>query len=177
MIYPVLLESTEGLEHAEPTDRMRAYLASVLLATGCFGQTFGTWKLNPARSTFSGDTRPKNLTVRIEPHAKGEVVIVDRTEVNGQVTSSSTLLYFDGVARDFQGAKCTGTQASRRVDSHAVEILRHCGGGAWTRFVRRTAGKQNELIIEISEQRADGRRFDRRLVFEKQSGGKNVPQS
>ena len=39
--------------------------------------------------------------------------------------------------------------------------------GAWTRLVWRTAPK-NELVLEISEQHADGRRFDRRLVFKKQ---------
>jgi hypothetical protein len=128
---------------------------------------FGSWKLNPARSTFAGDIRPKSVTVRIEPCAKGEVVTLDRTEVNGQRTTSSIVLYFDGVARDFQQAECSGTQSSRRIDSQAVEILRNCGAGGWTRFVRRTTPK-SQLVWEISEQRADGRRFDRRLVFEKQ---------
>jgi hypothetical protein len=30
---------------------------------------FGTGKIDVARSTFAGDTQPKSLTVRIEPHA------------------------------------------------------------------------------------------------------------
>jgi hypothetical protein len=142
-------------------------MSSALLVASCFGQTFGTWKLNAGRSTFAGDTQPKNLIVRIELHAKGEVVTVDRTEVNGQTTSSSTVLYLDGVARDFQQDACSGTQSSRRIDGQTVEILRNCAAGAWTRLVRRTAPK-NQLVLEISEQRADGRRFDRRLIFEKQ---------
>jgi hypothetical protein len=49
---------------------------------------FGTWKLDRGRSTFAGHTQPKSLMVRIEPHAKGEVVKVDRTEVNGRATRS-----------------------------------------------------------------------------------------
>jgi hypothetical protein len=101
------------------------------------------------------------------PHAKGEVVTLDRTEVNGQTTTSSMVLYFDGVARDFQQAECSGTQSSRRIDSETVEILRNCGASAWTWLVRRIA-PQNRLVLEISEQRVDGRRFDSRLVFEKQ---------
>ena len=56
---------------------------------------FGTWKLNAARSTFAGDTQPRSLRVRIEPHAKGEVFTLDRTETNGRSTSSSVLLYFE----------------------------------------------------------------------------------
>jgi hypothetical protein len=150
---------------AEPFERLS--LATLLVVSGCFGQLIGSWKLNAARSTFAGDIRPKSLTVRIEPRARGEVVTLDRTEVNGQTTSSSMVLYLDGVARDFQQGECSGTQTSRRIDSQTVEILRNCGAGAWTRLVRRTVPK-NELVLEISEQRADGRRFDRRLVFEKQ---------
>jgi hypothetical protein len=127
----------------------------------------GIWKLNPVRSNFSGDTQPRSFTVRVKPHSKGEVFTLDRVETDGRATSSSTILYFDGVARHFQQGECSGTQSSWRMDSQTVEIFRNCGAGAWTKFVRRAALK-TQLVLEISEQRADGRRFDRRLVFEKQ---------
>src|SRR5260370_3905946 len=117
---------------------------------------------NAARHTFAGDTQPKSLKVRIEPHAKGEVFTLDRTEANGQATSSSTLLYFDGTGRAFQEAGCSGTQSSRRVDSRTVEIFRDCGSGQWTRFIRRSGAQPNELIMEITEQHPHGRRFERR---------------
>ena len=127
----------------------------------------GIWKMNPVRSNFSGDTQPKSFTVRVEPHSKGEVFTLDRIETDGRATSSSTILYLDGVARDFQQGECSGTQSSWRMDSQTVEIFRNCGAGAWTKFVRRAALK-TQLVLEISERRVDGRRFDRRLVFEKQ---------
>jgi hypothetical protein len=127
----------------------------------------GIWKMNPVRSNFSGDTQPRSFTVRVEPHSKGEVFTLDRVETDGRATSSNTILYFDGVARDFQQGECSGTQSSWRMDSQTVEIFRNCGAGAWTKFVRRAALK-TQLVLEISERRADGRRFDRRLVFEKQ---------
>jgi hypothetical protein len=70
--------------------------------------------------------------------------------------------------RDFQDAKCPGTQSSRRVGQETVEIIRHCNsGGAWTRFVRRLAAQPKELILEITEQQPDGRHSERRLVLEK----------
>ena len=129
---------------------------------------FGTWQLNPARSTFAGDTQPKSLTVRIEPHAKGEVFTLDRTETNGRSTSSSVLLYFDGRARAFNEAGCSGTQSSRRLDSRTVEILHDCTGGQSTRIVRRSGQQPNELVLEITDQYADGRHYERRLVLERQ---------
>jgi len=36
------------------------------------------------------------------------------------------------------------------------------------RLLRRASAKSNELVLEITEQSADGRRFDRRLTLEKQ---------
>ena len=82
-------------------------------------------------------------------------------------SSRSMVLYLDGVARGFQQGECSGTQSSRRIDSQTIEVLRNCGPGVWTRFVRWRAPK-DQLVLEISEQRADGRRFGRRLIFEKQ---------
>jgi len=128
---------------------------------------FGTWQLNAARSTFAGDTQPKSLTVRIEPHAKGEVFTLDRTETNGRSTSSSVLLYFDGRARAFNEAGCSGTQSSRRLDSRTVEILHDCTGGQSTRIVRRSGQQPNELVLEITDQ-YEGRHYERRLVLERQ---------
>jgi hypothetical protein len=116
------------------------------------------------------DPRPKSITIRIEPHAKREVFTLDRIEADGRATTSSTILYFDGQPREFQDLGCSGTQSSRRVDSQSVEILRTCASGGWTRFVRRLAAQPNELVMEVTEQRAGGRRLDRRLVLEKQSG-------
>src|SRR6266581_4079804 len=56
----------------------------VVLTCGCWfsgpgwaADAFGSWKVNPARSTapYAGA-----LTVRIEPHSRGEVFSVDRVD-------------------------------------------------------------------------------------------------
>jgi hypothetical protein len=143
----------------------------LVLTAHCWADdAVGTWKVNSARSTASPDPRPKSVTIRIEWHPRGEVFTLDRIEANGRTTTSSTILYFDGQPREFQDAGCSGTQSSRRVDSQTVEILRTCGSGGWTRFVRRFSGKPNELVLEVTERQAGGRRFESRLVLEKQSG-------
>jgi len=142
----------------------------MLLGAVCHaGTAVGVWEMNAARSTFSGDIQPKSLTVRIEPHAKGEVFTLDRVETDGRATSSSAILYLDGKPRDLQAPECSGTQSSWRVDRQTVEILRKCTSGEWTRFVRRTATQSKDLVLEITEQHSDGRRFERRLVLEKQA--------
>ena len=147
---------------------MRTLLGSVLVAASCLGQSYGTWKMDAALSTFNGETRPKSVTVRIEQHPKGEVLTVDRLEIDGRTISSSTVLYLDGVPREFQDFECSGTQSSRRVNSDTVEILRACGSGNWMRLVRRSTTQRRELVLEITEQHADGRHFERRLVLDRQ---------
>jgi hypothetical protein len=151
---------------------MRVLLVSILISSAFFGQgqdgAYGTWKMNAARSTVAGGPQVKSLTVRIEPHSKGEVFTLDRIETDGRTTSSSTILYLDGEPRPFEDFGCSGIQSSRRMDERTVEIVRMCASGGWMRLLRRASAKPNELVLEIAEQSADGRRFDRRLTFERQ---------
>jgi hypothetical protein len=148
---------------------MRTVLLLMPLGATCWaGAAYGTWKLNAARSTFAGDTQPRSLTIRIEQHTKGEVFTLDRIEADGRATSSSTILYLDGTERDFRDGECSGTQLSRRMDGGTVEILHKCASGSWTRLVRRSPASAKELVIEITEQHNDGRRFQRRLILDKQ---------
>ena len=145
---------------------MRAALLLTLLgATSWAGEAFGVWKLNPARSTFVENQ--KRLTIRIEPHTRGEVFTLDTIAADGRASTVSTILYFDGKARDFQDATCSGTQLSRRIGGLTVEILRECANGD-TQLIRRSAIEPGVLILEIIEQYRDGRRSERRLVMEKQ---------
>jgi len=150
---------------------MRVLLVSTLLSATCFGQgleaTAGTWKMNAARSTFAGAAF-KSMTVRIERHSKGEVFTLDSIEGDGRTTNYSTILYLDGEPRRFEDFGCSGIQSSRRADERTVEIVRMCASGGWMLLLRRASAKSNELVLEITEQAADGRRFDRRLTLEKQ---------
>jgi hypothetical protein len=150
---------------------MSILLGWMLLSVFCFEQgadvPSGTWKINTARSTFGGSAPVKSLIARIERHPKGEVFTLDRTESDGRTTSYSTILYLDGEPRRFDDFDCSGIQSSRRAGERTVEILRMCASGAWIRLLRRASATADELVLEITEQSADGRRFDRRLTFEK----------
>jgi hypothetical protein len=147
---------------------MRAIPLIMLLTTTTWAaDPFGTWKMNPTRSTFIGDPHPRAVTVRIERHAKGEVFTFDRIRGDGQAVTTSTILYLDGKEREFQGEACSGTQASRRIDRQTVEIIYKCQDRL-IRFTRLSPPVPSELIFDITEQFTDGRRFERHLVLEKQ---------
>ena len=145
--------------------RVAPVLTLLVTAPSWAGEAFGVWRLDPARSTPAGNQ--KSVTLRIEPHARGEVFTVDTVAADGRASTVSTILYFDGKARDFQDATCSGTQLSRRIGGLTVEILRECANGH-TQFIRRSAIEPGVLILEITEQYRDGRRSEERLVMEKQ---------
>jgi hypothetical protein len=151
---------------------MRILLTSMLFSLTGFAQSpdgiSGTWKMNTARSTFGAGVPFKSLIARIERHPKGEVFTLDRTWADGRTTSYSTILYLDGEPRRFEDFGCSGIQTSRRADERTVEIVRMCASGGWMRLLRRASAKANELVLEMTEQSADGRRFERRLTLERQ---------
>jgi hypothetical protein len=144
------------------------FLLTVIVTAKCAEPAFGTWKVNANRSTFTGGAAPRSLTVRIEPHAKGEVFTLERVEKDGRATSSSTILYFDNTPRDLQDFDCVGAQSSRRLDGRTIEIRRDCAGSTGIWVVRRQTDKSKELIIDITEKRRSGPNLDWRLVLEKQ---------
>jgi hypothetical protein len=129
------------------------------------GEVFGVWKLIPARSTAGGDQ--KSMTIRIESHPHGEVFTLDTIAGDGRASTSSTILYFDGKARDFRDPACSGTQSSKRVDSRTVEIMRNCSNGGWIRLIRRLGERRDELTLEITEYGSDGHHLDQKLVLER----------
>jgi len=155
-------------------------LQALLIGSSCAGpdraeDALGIWRVNPDRST---GPYSDVLTVRFETHGKEEIFTLDMMDWRGRATTSSSILYFDGKPRDFQDSVCSGTQSSWRVDSNTVEILRNCANGQLLRLVRRLSGKPKELVLEITEQKLDGRHNERRLVLKKQSEDKgNNPKT
>jgi hypothetical protein len=146
-------------------------MAAMLILVGAAWTSepeFGIWKMNPVRSMFAGDTQPRSLIIRLEPHTKGAVLTVDRIESDGRATSSSTILYLDGKSRDFEDFRCRGTQSSHRTDGRGLEIVRQCANGSSMKVDIRPAANAGFLILEITEHDPDGRRSDQRLSLEKQ---------
>ena len=144
--------------------------AVLLIAFGaafCGASMLGTWKMDPARSSFIGVTSPKSLTMRIEPHVRGEVFTLDRIEADGRSISSSTILYFDSTPRDFQDFECSGTQLSRWLNGQTMKIRRVCAASDWTWLVQQSPQNSRELRVEITGNSRNGQSFEWRLVLNK----------
>jgi hypothetical protein len=120
-------------------------------------EAFGTWK--------GLDRRGKAVVLRIEPHARGEVVTVDRILPSGTAATTSLILSLNGEPREFRGERCAGTQTSKRLDDRTIEIRFQCQDGRTVHIVRRVSRK---LVVEFSDQPHGSRPVAWRLIFEKQ---------
>ena len=157
---------------------MRSVLLLMMMVAAHGAESvFGIWKVDTTRSTPKEGIQPMAITVRIDPHAKGEVFTLDRIEADGRSIGSSTILYFDGAPHDFQDSRCSGTQSSRRLDSWTIEIARICASGGSSTIVRRLAATSKELTFDITDHHPDGRTFEQRLALEKQSAVANSMNS
>jgi hypothetical protein len=143
---------------------MRTALLLMLLDVSGWASMLGTWKMDSARSSFTGATPPKSLTVRIEPHARGEVFTLDRIERDGRAISSSSIF---GTPRDLQDFGCSGTQSSRWLNGQTMEIRRVCASIDWTWLLRQSAQNSKELTVEIRGKNRRGPNFEWRLVLKK----------
>ena len=143
-------------------------IVALLILAGGPGSTqdaYGTWKMNPSRSRLTPPDAGA-ITVRIEPHTKGEVFTYERTQKNGQATTFSVVLYFDGRERSSQSG-CTGTLLSRRLEGHIAEIVWRCENGNLIRFLRRRTNA-DDLILDETERRPNRPALERHLVLERQ---------
>ena len=142
-------------------------LISIAVA-GSAQEAFGTWKVNPARSSFGANPHATEITLRIERHARGEVATLDRILPNGLAVTTSIILSMDGQVREFRGEFCTGTQSSQRLDDRTVEVRFQCQEGRSVRVRRRTSPESRDLILEISDQLPRTHEIQWRLVLNKQ---------
>jgi hypothetical protein len=143
------------------------FLVTLLCAPGWAEDVVGTWKMNPTRSHF-GESDAGLITVRIEPHAKGEVFTYKRIRQDGRTETFSVILYLDGKERDSQYDGLPATQLSRRVDTRTVEIVWTCSNGRRVHVVRRMPPNTHDLLLDWNENQPNAKGVDRHLVLERQ---------
>ena len=83
----------------------------------------GTWRLNPAKSTMSNDSRFKRVTTKIEPWEDGIRVVYDMVGDRGGVTHMEWTGKFDGKDYPVQGVDYVLTNAYTPVNDRSYRIV------------------------------------------------------
>jgi hypothetical protein len=130
---------------------------------------FGTWRLNPARSTKRPEASPyKRVTTRIEPSGDGLKVTYDMVGTRGGVTHMEWAGRFDGRDYAVQGADYVLTNAYRRIDDQRYEIAIKVDGAAAATAVATVSADGRTLTVETTERGAKGAVITTTAVYERQ---------
>jgi len=153
---------------------LAAAVAAGLLAPPCAlaGQErapwYGTWQLNPAKSTRRTDLSPyKRVTFRIEPADEGLRVTYRMVGTRGGVTHMEWTGRFDGKDYSVQGADNVLTNAYRRIDDRSYEIVVKVDGQAAALATARVSADGATLTVATAERDAQGRTVNTTAVYEK----------
>ena len=130
---------------------------------------FGTWKLNPAKSSNREEPSPyKRQTCRIEPWEDGLKVTYEMVGTRGGVTHTEWTGKFDGKDYPMQGVDAVLTNAYRKIDGRSYEIVIKVDGAvvATAKVDISTDGKTMNVA---TEQKDAGRtRRNTTSVYDKQ---------
>lgn len=142
--------------------RALEYVAIVVLAamafTQVFAQTnplFGTWKLNLAKSKYTGIPAPKEMTRKVE--ADGDSVKYTNTGIaaDGSPISFSFTVKYDGKDYPITGTAPFGadTIAIKRVSDHLYEATLKKGGNVVSKTKAEVSkdGKETTLSATSAE--------------------------
>src|SRR3981081_551087 len=107
-----------------------------MLATGVqFAQVtpagnpmLGTWKLDPAKSTFSPGPAPKGQTAKLEAVDGGMKVVSDRIETDGKTTHFEWTAKFDGKDYPVKGDPARDAVSVKKIDDYNLESSNKKGG-------------------------------------------------
>jgi hypothetical protein len=106
-----------------------AMVATAMLLSPAFstGQEqapwFGTWRLNPSKSTPSSNSQYKRVTLKIEPSEGGLKVSYEMVGTRGGVNHVEWNGKFDGKDNPVQGIDDVMTNAYNRIDDHSYSIV------------------------------------------------------
>ncbi len=82
----------------------------------------GTWKLNIAKSTFSGPA-PKSATETDQAQKNGLKVVGDRVNADGTVSHTEFAVKYDGKDYPIKGIPTVDTIALKKIDANTFEAV------------------------------------------------------
>jgi hypothetical protein len=129
----------------------------------------GTWQLNPARSTQRSDPSPyRRVAFRIESAGNGLKVTYRMVGTRGGITRMEWTGEFDGQDYAVQGSDNVMTNAYRRIDDRAYEIVVKVDGQQAAVATVSVSPDGRTLTVATAERHPRGQIVTTTAVYEKQ---------
>jgi len=149
-------------------------LAIILLCTLLFGTTAfaadavdGTWKLNVAKSKFSG-TAPKSAMRVYTESADGTTLDQKMVGADGKEMSMHVTLAYDGKDHPISGNPDADSGVGKAIDARTSDFTLKKGGKVVASVHRVVSADGKTLTVKNKGTHADGTTYDDTLIFDKQ---------
>jgi len=107
------------------------FCSLLLFADGPSKVMIGTWKLDPAKSKYSGAV-PKSQVARLEEVDAALKVVSDRVEADGKMTHFEWTAKFDGMDYPVKGDPGRDAVSVKKIDDYTLEITNKKAGKVTT---------------------------------------------
>jgi hypothetical protein len=146
-----------------------ALLSTLFLGTTAFAADAvdGTWKLNVAKSKFSG-TAPKSGTRVYTESADGTTLDQKLVGVDGKEMSMHVTLTYDGKPHPITGNPDADSGTGKAIDARTTDFTLTKGGKVVGTVHRVVSADGKTLTVNNKGTRPDGKTYDDVLVFDKQ---------
>jgi hypothetical protein len=146
-----------------------ALLSTLVLATAALAADAvdGTWKLDVAKSKFSG-TAPKSGTRVYTEGADGTTLDQKLVSADGKETSMHASLTYDGKPHAMTGNPDADSGTGKSIDARTSDFTLSKGGKTIGTVHRVVSADGKTLTVHNKGTHADGTSYDDTLVFEKQ---------
>ena len=146
-----------------------ALLSTLVLGSTAFAADAvdGTWKLNVAKSKFSG-TAPKSATRVYTEGADGTTLDQKMVGADGKEMSMHVTHAYDGKDHPITGNPDADSGNGKAIDAHTSDFTLKRGGRVVGSAHRVVSADGKTLTVNNKGTHADGKAYDDTLVFDKQ---------
>ena len=127
----------------------------------------GTWKMNPAKSTFSGQPLT-NYTIKIEAQGNGLKFVQDMGYANGKVTHNEFTAKYDGKDYPVTGNPDADTVSYTKPNANTTEYVYKKGGKEVYRGQAVASKDGKTMTRTLKGKNAQGQDFTYSMFLEKQ---------
>jgi hypothetical protein len=130
--------------------------------------TFGTWKMNVAKSKFSPGPAPKSVTSTYSEEGDWVVIKTEGIDSAGKPISRTNRVKRDGAEYPYDGPNGPGKISVKKTDDyHATAVTKLDGGGTIT--TRTVISKDGKTRTQTSTgTNSKGEKVNSTVVFERQ---------
>jgi hypothetical protein len=156
------------------TNRLLVFLAAfgavVLSSSAALAKDnwLGTWKLDPAKSTFSPAPGPGIQTLKFESTHDGIKLISEGVNAEGKATKGEYVAKFDGTDVSWKGNPDADTASPKRIDDNNYEnTWKKAGKVTMTAKVSVSADGKTLTVIQTGTN-SKGEAVSNKAVYNKQ---------